>query len=34
VLVPTGVLPKGALGGGPSGGQVRHTDLSADEVAR
>jgi hypothetical protein len=33
VLVPTGVLPKGAMGGGPSG-QVRHTDLTADEVAR
>ena len=34
VLVPTGVLPKGAMGGGRSGGQVRHTNLAADEVAR
>ena len=34
VLIPTGVLPKGSLGGGPSGGQVRHTDVTADEVAR
>jgi len=34
VLVPTGVLPKGAVGGGPSGGQVRHVDLTADEVTR
>ncbi|MBV8139364.1 MAG: insulinase family protein [Deltaproteobacteria bacterium] len=34
VLVPTGVLPKGAMGGGPSGGQVHHTDLTADEAAR
>ena len=34
VLIPTGVLPKGAMGGGPGGGQVRHTDLTANEVAR
>jgi len=34
VLIPTGMLPKGAMGGGPSGGQVRHIDLTTDEVAR
>jgi zinc protease len=35
VLIPTGVLPKGAMGGGgPSGGQVHHVDLTADEVVR
>src|SRR5262249_48731393 len=34
VLVPTGVLPKGAMGGGPTGGQVPPIDLPADEVAR
>jgi zinc protease len=34
VLIPTGVLPKGAMGGGLGGGQVRHIDLPADEVVR
>jgi len=34
VLIPTGVLPKGALGGGLSGGQVRHIDTSDAEVVR
>jgi zinc protease len=31
VLIPTGMLPKGA-GGGMSGGQVRHISAAADEV--
>ena len=34
VLIPTGMLPKGAMGGGLSGGQVRHIDATADEVVR
>jgi len=34
VLIPTGILPKGAMGGGLSGGQVRHIDATADEVVR
>lgn len=34
VLIPTGVLPKGAMGGGLGGGQVRHIDLPADEGVR
>ncbi|HKN00769.1 MAG TPA: pitrilysin family protein [Candidatus Binataceae bacterium] len=34
VLIPTGVLPRGAGGGGPSGGQVRHIDASFNEVVR
>src|SRR5262249_2622841 len=34
VLIPTRVLPKGATGGGPNRGQVRHIDVTADEVAR
>ena len=34
VLIPTGILPKGAMGGGLSGGQVRHIDATADEVMR
>jgi hypothetical protein len=29
------VLPKGAMGGGgPSGGEVHHVEVTADEVAR
>ena len=31
-LIPTGMLPKGAMGGGLGGGQVRHIDAAADEV--
>jgi zinc protease len=34
VLIPTGMLPKGSMGGGPGGGQVRHIDAMADEVVR
>ena len=34
VLIPTGMLPKGAMGGGLSGGQVRHIDATVDEVVR
>ncbi len=34
VLIPTGMLPKGAGGGGLSGGQVRHVDAAIDEVMR
>ncbi len=34
VLVPTGMLPKGAAGGGLSGGQVRHIDADGGEVVQ
>jgi zinc protease len=34
VLTPTGVLPHGAGGGGPGGGQVHHAQTAACEVMR